>query len=101
MKFDKWQYRVVANVTFTVEELRHLIQVALSHYDGKCQKWGGDQLNNYELTGVTEMSLRWSDLDLMCKILEQERYHDGPRMQDQIAELFKKLREESERVNGK
>lgn len=80
MKLESIEHEPVFIVTFTKEEVNELTLAAQVHYDATCRSLaevGGIiyGLNNALalelLEGNATASLKWRDIDLLCKVLER------------------------------
>jgi hypothetical protein len=106
-------YRVEATVTLTKAELGHIVAVAASHYDGKCNEFGRTTARYWHDTyghdesppeTVKEITVKWSEFDIVSKILEQERFtteKTGISLYNRWTDIFRELRDESERLNAR
>ena len=107
MKFVDYQFRIEIGLDLSLEEVAHCIQVALHHYDWKCKaagrkggflySWGWNLWNGFSSTEY----LTWAEIDILCKILEQEdHYGKGLHLWWPITEEFAHAREQSKKVNS-
>lgn len=76
MKLKSTEYVPRFRVLFTVEEASLLMAASQKHYDGECRQasecggiiYGIRNTVPYKVAAI----LRWRDIDLLCKVLENE-----------------------------
>jgi hypothetical protein len=107
MKQSHFIYLVEAAIMITKQEVEQIKAVAAQHCDGKCQEFGRKTLTHWLMmfedtapgAGIS-LTVTWSELDAVAKILECERYVEGVHLYDAWVATFQALREESERINA-
>lgn len=116
-KIREFWFRVEIDLELTKAEVEHLMACSKAHYDYKCKQAsevGGfiyGWRNHFELdpeTGdgpeaTTSVRATWHEMDLACKILEVEQWHDsGDEIILSIAfrSILLNMKTESESVNA-
>lgn len=107
LKKNSFIYRVEADITISKLALEQIAQVAERHYDGKCKEFGKTTVRYWLWTfddkpTLTERTLtvKWNEFDTVAKILECERYVPGVNLYAAWTQIFREVRDESERVNA-
>ncbi len=116
MREAGYTYAVSTELEFTREETDYLIELALSHYDGKCKAAGSSGgflfgLRNKHLFEAKEHDSghleSWSfdihELSTLVKILEMEIWAPLARRLDlfwQLTQILRKTISETRRVNN-
>lgn len=91
------QFDVKVKLRLTLDEVNFLIEAGLTHYDGLCQTVAKDGFlaqwkRNLEVVMVADptygMTLSFSQIDLLCKILEQA---DSSPLYFEFKQLLKRI----------
>jgi hypothetical protein len=111
MKRDSFSYDVNAEVLFTSEEVKNLMECSVTHYDDKCWRAGQHGgflfgLNNRFVVFPAEegaedndvpSKITFREVDTLCKILESPRADKDLRMA--MRELIVEMGEELGRLH--
>lgn len=103
MKLKHFSFSVSANVLVTKAEIADIIKVAESHYDGACKRYA-NRLRfdlDYSFKEKDEITIffDFDGLDTIAKILEQGHLH-GVDLYFKWSQIFRQVRDESERINA-
>jgi hypothetical protein len=101
MRIDGFVYRVEAEVEMDVTEATTLMNLALGHYDRRCQKAGehGGFIygwRNALMSFKTPVRVTWEQFDTVAKILENQS--SPTELVSKWCEMFNALREEQKKV---
>lgn len=86
MQIERFDYKVLLELSFTPEEVEIMLEAAESHYDRKCKKevslllhWMTEEIAeaDKELDSVTD-TFTFQQLDTLCKALEMSQCLGGP-----------------------
>lgn len=92
-KISDFWFRVEIDLELTRAEVEHLVTCSKVHYDHKCKaaaEYGGfiygwrnhfdkdpnEPLTEEDLKATATVRATWHEMDLVCKILEVEMWHD-------------------------
>lgn len=110
MQNKGYRYDVLAVLVLGRKDIDHLTRLANGHYDGQCRaaaNRGGfiyGWNNQLEFTPgheQIEVCVTWNQVDLICKILEQEGLYQDREITVQLDwwNLLQAMTEEGKRVN--
>ena len=93
MNLQQIHFEPVAMARFTADEVTVLKRCASTHYDGHCKAAGEPGGTIYGIGNAVEhadgvRSLKWSEIDTLCKVLE----FPPPGVETIAAALFLSLR---------
>lgn len=99
-----FRFRVECRVQLSRAEIEHLERLSQQHYDDACKqasRSGVISTMRILLGGhdEAEVVLGWNDINLLCKIVEQEQYDKKLLLYFPLRRLLARMMEESERVN--
>ncbi len=107
----KFRYKVYAQVHFTQEDVKKLMELSNAHYDYHCRdvsRYGGflyglDNSVRFSDSGSDDWDVSSSELDTLCKILEglsREDYENFKPLREKLWQAFKDVGAETRRLHG-